>query len=91
MGMSGMMPTGPSKEEAEAASRMVRLESWASMVMHTMVSKRDFSLVTETQLEEDPSPYTKWVAKLAFSTAAAMEDERSKLVRNSNAEGQDYQ
>ncbi len=92
MMMPGMMPMGPSKEEAEAANRMVRLESWASMVMHTMVNKRDFASVQEKDFEVDPGPYARWVARLAFSIAAAMEIERAKLAREtSNAESQDNQ
>lgn len=94
MGMPGpgMMPMGPSKAERDAENRMVRLESWASMVMHTLITKKDFSMVSEKDYAADPSPYTRWVAKLSFSIAAAMETERTKLMRETpSEEGQDNQ
>jgi hypothetical protein len=75
-----LMQTVPTKGERDAENRMIRLESWATMVMHTMIGKRE---VTNTDLLKDDSIglYAKWVSELAFAIAARMEEERGKLVQ----------
>jgi len=83
MPMGSMLPPGMmplSKAERDAENRMIRLESWATMIMHNMIGKLEAP--NPDRMNADAAKlYTEWVAKLAFAIAAKMEEERGRLVQ----------